>query len=274
MILSACLIKNNNLRLVTIMKIKRENSFSMIFSFKDPSIKEAKPGQFIMLWIPGIDEIPLSIMNYENNEISVLVKAVGEATNKLLNSNNGDIVGIRGPFGNGFTNSENKVLLIGGGTGVAPLFFLIKKLKIEKKKFTFIYGAKKKEELLLLESLQDLCSNQTLICTTEDGSYGLNCTVTTPIKSFLNKNEINLIYACGPELMLYKVFNIAENFHLPLEASLERFMRCGIGLCGSCVIGPYRVCKDGPIFDSTKLRQITSEFGKKKLDIFGKFIPL
>jgi len=83
-----------------------------------------------------------------------------------------------------------------------------------------------------------------------------------------------MIYSCGPELMLRSVFDIAEKHKTPIEASLERLMRCGIGLCGSCVIGKYRVCRDGPIFSSIQLREIKNEFGRSKLDFDGKTINI
>ena len=79
---------------------------------------------------------------------------------------------------------------------------------------------------------------------------------------------------CGPEPMIKKVFEIAEKYEVSFEASLERLMRCAIGLCGSCAIGKYRVCRDGPIFTSKQLREVEAEFGTSKRDFDGKRIPL
>lgn len=272
--MSDYLIKNNVLRTIPISSVETENTTTKTFTFQDKLCAEAKPGQFLMLWIPRVDEIPLSIMNVENGKISVTVKAVGVATIALHKLKKGDLVGIRGPFGNNFTENFNNILMVGGGTGVAPLFFLARKLIGKTKKITFITGAKTKNELLFLSSLEELCKNQNFLSTTEDGSYGLKCIVTNPLLKLLNREKIDIIYTCGPELMLQNVFNIAEQYKIHIEASLERLMRCGIGLCGSCVIGKYRVCRDGPIFSSVQLREIQEEFGISKLDFDGKTINI
>ena len=272
--MSGCVTINNVLRTKPILNVKTENLTTKTFTFRDKLCAEAKPGQFLMLWIPGVDEIPLSIMNSENGSVSVTVKAVGTATNALHKLQNGEFVGLRGPFGNSFTENLNKVIMIGGGTGIAPLFFLARKLVGKAQQITFVTGAKTKNELLFFNSLKDLCRKQTILSTTEDGSYGLKCLVTDPLIRLLNREKCDIIYACGPELMLRSVFKIAEQNNIPVEASLERLMRCGIGLCGSCVIGKYRVCRDGPIFNSARLREIQDEFGCSKLDYDGKTIPI
>jgi dihydroorotate dehydrogenase electron transfer subunit len=83
-----------------------------------------------------------------------------------------------------------------------------------------------------------------------------------------------MIYTCGPEKMMRKVFDQAEKRGIPFEASLERLMRCAIGLCGSCVIGKYRVCRDGPVFNAKQIRELKKEFGVSKRDFNGKRISL
>lgn len=254
--------------------MKKEGPKTKTFTFKDKLCARAKPGQFLMLWIPRVDEIPLSIMNSQNGKVSVTVKAIGTATNTLNRMKKGQIIGVRGPFGNWFTKNFTKILLIGGGTGIAPLYFLLKKIAKNKKKITFIVGAKTKNELLFMSSIKDLCKKQTVLSTTEDGSYGLKCVITEPLENILHRERFDMIYACGPERMIRNVFDIAELYRTPIEASLERLIRCGIGLCGSCLIGKYRVCTDGPIFNSKQLREIQEEFGFSKLDFYGKKIPI
>ena len=272
--LSGYLTKNNVLRTVPILAVKTESPTTKTFTLSDNLCAKAKPGQFLMLWIPRVDEIPLSIMNSENDKISITVKAVGNATMALNNLKVDELVGVRGPFGNSFTESLGKVLLIGGGTGIAPLFFLLRKLLDKTKEITFINGAKSKNELLFLSSIEELCKKQTILSTTEDGSYGRKGVVVKPLIELLNKEKFDNIYACGPELMISKVFGITEKYGVSMEASLERLMRCGIGLCGSCVIGKYRVCSDGPIFNSNQLREMKDEFGFSKLDYEGKSVLL
>jgi len=226
-----------------------------------------------MLWIPRVDEIPLSIMNVEGNQVSVTVKAVGEATRTLHKMKSGETVGLRGPFGNSFTETRGKVLMVGGGTGTAPLLFLAKKLAAKAKRLALVIGAKTKTELLFLNPLDALCTEQSTVATTEDGSYGLKCLATEPLDKLLNKEKFDMIYACGPEPMIRQVFDLTEKRHIAMEASLERLMRCGIGLCGSCVIGKYRVCRDGPVFTAAQLSEVKDELGISKLGFDGNRIP-
>jgi dihydroorotate dehydrogenase electron transfer subunit len=227
-----------------------------------------------MFWIPGIDEIPLSICNAtEEGEISVAVKAVGHATQHLHTMEEGATIGIRGPFGNNFTQNHGNVLLIGGGTGTAPLLFLAKTLINKTKKLTFITGARTKNELLFIEELNKVCPKN-LITTTNDGTHGIQGLVTDPLNTLLEQEKFDTIYTCGPEIMVKKIFETTQKHNHPLEASLERLMRCSIGLCGNCTIGKYRTCKDGPIFNNTQLDEIKNELGNSKLNLDGSRIPI
>jgi dihydroorotate dehydrogenase electron transfer subunit len=254
--------------------MKTESPSVKTFTMKDRLCAKAQPGQFLMLWIPRVDEIPLSIMNVEGAIVSVTVKAVGEATRALHGMKQGEIVGVRGPFGNSFTQNSGKVLLVGGGTGTAPLLFLAKKLVAKAERVAFVIGAKTKTELLFLNQLNALCTKQSTIATTEDGSYGIKCLATEPLEKLLGKVKFDMVYACGPELMVRHVFDLAEKRGVSLEVSLERLMRCGIGVCGSCMIGNYRVCRDGPVFNSERLREVKDEFGVSKLGFDGNRLPL
>jgi len=268
-------IAANQLRTTRILSVKTESPTVKTFTFKDKVCTRAKPGQFLMLWIPGVDEIPLSILDAkEDSAVSVAVKKVGEATQALHNKKTGEIIGIRGPFGNSFTLKEGKILMVGGGTGTAPLLFLAKKSASKATKLVFVIGAKTKEELLFIDKLEETCSKDNLITTTEDGSYGIKGLATTPLERLLAKERFDVIYTCGPEQMIRKIFDLAEKHGIALEASLERLMRCAIGLCGSCAVGRYRVCRDGPVFTASQLREVKSEFGISKRDFDGKRIPL
>jgi dihydroorotate dehydrogenase electron transfer subunit len=275
--LSAYHIEANRIRTTRILRVKDESPMVKTFTFKDKLCAKAKPGQFLMLWIPGIDEIPLSVLDTEENGmVSVAVKKIGEATEALHNKKVGDVIGVRGPFGNSFTLKEGKILMVGGGTGLVPLVFLAKKLASETGKLVFLMGAKSRDELLFLDELKQTLVREkaSLIATTEDGSYGIKGMATAPLESLLTKEEFDMIYTCGPEKMIRKVFETAEKHGIILEASLERLMRCAIGLCGSCVIGKYRVCRDGPVFTAKQLRKVKSEFGISTRDFDGRKIPL
>lgn len=272
------LIKANQLRTQRILAIETISPMVKTFTFKDRKCTKAKPGQFLMLWIPGVDEIPLSIHDVRREEgvVSVTVKSVGEATKALHNMKPGGIIGVRGPFGNSFSIVKGRNLLVGGGTGVAPLFFLAKKLAPVAEKIVVVLGAKTKDELPFVDEFEAICGGggNKVLAVTEDGSCGVEGLCTAPLEQILTKEKFDLIYACGPEYMMLRVFALAEKHGTSMEASLERLMRCAIGLCGSCVIGRYRVCRDGAIFNSEQLREVEAEFGIAKRDFDGKAVPI
>jgi dihydroorotate dehydrogenase electron transfer subunit len=272
--LSASLTANNTLRTTEIVQVRTESPTVKTFVMTDRLCAKAKPGQFLMLWIPGVDEIPLSVLDAGNGLVSVSVKAVGDATRHLHALEAGATVGLRGPFGNSFTESRGRVLLVSGGTGTAPLLFLAKQLAAKTERLSFVEGAKSKDELLFIRELGGICNEKSLITTTEDGTAGLQCLVTEPLAKLLERERFDMIYTCGPEVMVKKIFELTEQRKLPLEASLERLMRCGIGLCGSCVIGKYRVCRDGPVFTAAQLREVKDELGVSKLGFDGSRIPV
>jgi len=272
--LSAYLTKFNTVRTTRILSVKEESSTIKTYTLQDELCSKANPGQFLMLWIPGVDEIPLSILNASNGNVQVSVKTVGDATRHLDKMKNGDILGLRGPFGNGFTETRGKVLLIGGGTGTAPLLFLGKRLASKVDRLSFVVGAKTKNELVYLSELDALCTEESAVATTEDGSYGLQCLATEPLDKMLVKERFNMVYTCGPERMIRKIFDLANKRQIPMEASLERLMRCGIGLCGSCSIGKYRVCRDGPVFTMAQLNEVKDELGYSKLGFDGSRIDV
>lgn len=162
-------------------------------------------------------------------------------------------------------------MIVGGGTGLVPLIPLTEKLAKLSTRLTFLLGAKTKNDLLFLDRIDKLLSkvDAEIVATTEDGSYGLKGIVTDQAERKLAKEKFDIIYTCGPEQMMHEMFVLAERYHVPLQASLERIMRCAIGLCGSCVIGKLRICKDGPVVTSEQLRTIKEEFGKFKRDFQG-----
>ena len=264
----------NTLRTTRLLSVKTESPTVKTFTFRDNLCAKASPGQFLMLWIPGVDEIPLSIMSVEDGQVSVSVKEVGDATLHLHRMKVGETVGLRGPFGNCFSENTGRVLLVGGGTGTAPLLFLAKRLAAKAEHLLFVMGAKTRGELLFLDELGLVCSKKNVVATTEDGTYGLQCLVTEPLDRLLENGKFDVVFCCGPELMVRKVFDLVEKVGVSLEASLERLMRCGIGLCGSCVIGKYRVCRDGPVFNSAQLREVKDELGVSKLGFDGSRIPV
>lgn len=256
-----------------IQEIGEENPTVKTFVFQDKHCSEAKPGQFVMVWVPGIDEVPMSLSSINSDGLSsITVAEVGEATRVLHERKVGDLLGIRGPYGNGFTLASGQVMIVGGGTGLTPLVPLVESLLKLSAQISFLMGAKTRDELFFLEKIRKAVSKVSV--TTEDGSHGLKGLVTDLAEQILEKEEFDMIYACGPEKMMFKMFLLAERYNTPFQASLERYIRCGIGICGSCCLGEYRICKDGPVLSSKQLRKVKNEFGLFKREANGRKISL
>ena len=268
--------KNNEVRIVKIDKVRIETRNVRSIFFRDELSALAEPGQFLMVWIPGVDEIPLSVSSILDGLVSVTVKEVGEATHALNNMARGSLIGIRGPFGSHFKISGKRALVVGGGIGSAPLLPLIDKLLRNGVKTLFIEGAKTRSEILFQDRLNLLRDEYGLeiIFTTDDGSYGIKGLATDVAERYLSERRFDSLYACGKEPMIRKLFLLSEKYAVPMQASLERIMRCAMGICGSCVIGKYRVCRDGPVFDSKQLREISNELGRFKRDFRGEKVPI
>ncbi|MFQ6095433.1 MAG: dihydroorotate dehydrogenase electron transfer subunit [Candidatus Bathyarchaeia archaeon] len=275
--MSVSLTEINRMRTVEVRAVKHEGPTAKSIFFKDTLCAKAKAGQFVMVWIPDVDEIPLSLstFNPKTKTCSVTVTAVGEATSALNRKSIGDLIGIRGPFGNHFEIDGNRALVVGGGIGIAPLMQLIELLVERHSLSAILTGARTRGEIIFLDRLERTAQDKIeLIVTTDDGTYGIKGVVTDPLDEVLSSGSYDTIYSCGPEDMLYKVYRLAERYSVPLQVSLERIMRCAVGICGSCVIGPYRVCRDGPIFTSEQLREVEEEFGKYKHGFNGRRIPI
>jgi dihydroorotate dehydrogenase electron transfer subunit len=257
------------------LKIERVESESTEITslfFKDQQIMEAKPGQYVMVWVPGVDEVPMSISAIDVNGLSrITVRIMGYTTNILTSIKPGEILGIRGPFGNSYNLKSKNSLIVAGGSGIASLMPLIEQLSKKRVKQTLVLGARSADQLLFVNQLEQL-NKDNLLITTDDGSKGYSGYASGYASKLMEMNDFDMVYTCGPELMMAKVFNVAEKNVIPIQASLERYIKCALGLCGACAIGPYRVCMDGPIFDSTMLREVREEFGIYRKDSSGRKI--
>jgi len=264
-------------RIVKIQDVKEETSTVKSITFRDDQCSKGKPGQFVMIWIPGIDEIPMTLSLIGRDATSgVTVRKRGEATNALCAKKTGDQIGVRGPYGTYFTvDEEAKLLLVGGGTGIAALAPLIELPIMRRKDLTIVIGARTKTELIYLNRFKALhpAKAMRLITTTDDGSYGVKGLASSIVNTLLEKGKFDMVYACGPELMMKTILDAAQKMDTPVQFSLERIFKCGVGICGSCSLGPYRVCRDGPIFSGEMLQGI-GEFGKTKRDSAGRIIPI
>lgn len=207
------------------------------------------PGQFYMLKVGNLDPLlprPISIYDVGENEISFLYQVVGKGTEIMAEKNPGDTIEILGPLGNGFTIEGDKVAVVGGGIGIAPLLCLCKKLKSENKYVEVFLGYRTKP--YLTEEFEKVADKVNIA--TEDGSVGHKGYVTEIISK-----DFDTMYSCGPNLMMksLKNLNICDKEYYSLEAR----MACGIGACLGCSIktvnGMKRVCHEGPIFSKDEV---------------------
>jgi dihydroorotate dehydrogenase electron transfer subunit len=264
----------NRLRIVKIEKIVEETSTVRTFAFRDVASSIAGPGQFLMVWIPQVEELPMSVMIWsEKSYAAVTVRKKGYGSTSLYNMRVGESLGVRGPYGNSFAipMDARKVMLVGGGTGLVPLLRLAIHLNSTRIDTTLIIGAKTHSEVFF-ERLALNCLGDTIhriVVTTEDGSYGIKGQTTDAMIKLIRSEKFDAIYTCGPEGMMKKVYDLAEARSIPVQASLERHMKCGIGICASCCIGDKLVCKDGTVFDSENLSSL-SEFGLEYRDKSGR----
>jgi dihydroorotate dehydrogenase electron transfer subunit len=225
-----------------------------------------------MVWIPGGEEVPMSLSTISpGGESSLTVREVGEATKTLCGMKEGDRVGVRGPFGRGFTLEGDKPLLVAGGSGVASLAPLAEAFVEAGVKPTIILGARTESDLPFRGRLEKLLGDG-LVLATDDGSCGYSGFSSQCADKLMDEESFDAVYTCGPELMMVAVFDKAESRGIPVQASLERYIKCAHGLCGSCAIGPYRVCLDGPVFDLEMLREVREDFGSRKMDPTGKVV--
>lgn len=264
----------NRLRIVKIEKIVEETSTVRTFAFRDVASSIAGPGQFLMVWIPQVEELPMSVMIWsEKSYAAVTVRKKGYGSTSLYNMRVGESLGVRGPYGNSFAIPMNarKVMLVGGGTGLVPLLRLAIHLNSTRIDTTLIIGAKTHSEVFF-ERLAVNCLGDTIhriVVTTDDGSYGIKGQTTDAMIKLIRSEKFDAIYTCGPEGMMKKVYDLASASLIPVQASLERHMKCGIGICASCCIGDKLVCKDGTVFDSENLSSL-SEFGLEYRDKSGR----
>lgn len=260
---------NTQHTVLPISEIIQENPTVRTFIFKHSF--GAQPGQFVDLWIPGTDEKPFSVAYDDGKELWLTIASIGKTTNRLFEFKKGDKVGIRGPFGTCFTSKPGQTLaLVGGGYGAAPLYFVTKEALKQNCQVEFIIGARNKDLLLYEEKIKAL-PGVNLHIATDDGSYGHKGYNTQLLEEVIKSKKIDLIMTCGPEMMMKRVAQIAEENKIEAQISVERYMKCGFGICGNCTVDDLgiRTCSEGPIMPLSEVQKIT-EFGKYHRDSEGK----
>lgn len=221
---------------------------------------DATPGQFGMFWIPGLDEKPMSL-SYTAGLLGVTVLKIGPFSLKMHEMKEGELLGIRAPLGKGFNVHGKKILVVGGGSGVAPLAPLAEKALKEGKRVTAIVGALTKAELLFVDRMRN--AGAEVLVATDDGSAGFKGFTTDVLREVLKEKSFDQCFTCGPEIMMLKVLQQTKEKDIPTQVSLHRYIKCGVGICGHCVMDEtgFRVCKEGPTFRDKEMEK-TIEFGK------------
>jgi dihydroorotate dehydrogenase electron transfer subunit len=219
------------------------------------------PGQFVEILVSNLTDPllrkPFSIFNTEKNSFSIVYRVIGKGTQILSQKKQGDSLDVIGALGNGYDISKNNIknkniLLVGGGTGVASLFYLANVLIKQKIKFKFFAGFRSKQDIFCFADVKKINIS------TDDGSFGYKGLILDLVKKDINKNSV--IFTCGPKNMLIAM---QKNFSgkCDVYASFEEYMACGIGICSGCVVKIKdkenyvysKVCKDGPVFKLTDI---------------------
>ena len=270
-------IVNTLPRAVTIKEVRVETEQVKTFVL-DISVG-AKPGQFVNVWIPGLDEKPFSVAMDNGSELHLAIAAVGPFSNKMHELKAGDRVGVRGPFGTRFTCKEGEHLaFLAGGYGAAPLYFFAHEAVAKACTVEFIVGARRKDLLLFTDRIEKLfstssASRSSLHVATNDGSAGHKGFNTEVLEEIVGKEKISCIYTVGPEIMMFKAMKLAQAKGIDAQISVERYMKCGFGICGNCCVDGLGVptCIEGPVMPLKKVLKLR-DFGSYHRDKLGKKI--
>jgi dihydroorotate dehydrogenase electron transfer subunit len=229
--------------------------------------QDARPGQFVMVKVAGspvpLLRRPLSLHDAGPAGIEIFFKVAGRGTEILARKKPGDTVDVLGPLGNGFTVSSEltgkRTFLVGGGRGIAPLYFLARELRALGALVTVFYGGRTVLDLPLRGKFE--AAGFPLHCTTDDGSCGFHGLVSQGLGRELERERADFLFACGPDAMMRTIAGTARSMGIPSEFSLEAVMGCGIGACWGCVQrirngtgdGWVKICEEGPVFRGDRI---------------------
>lgn len=255
----------------------------MVRTFVLPLSIGAQPGQFVNLWIPRVNEKPFSVALDDGKNLHLAIAEVGPFTQKLFTLKVGDKVGVRGPYGTTFAaKPRSRVVLVGGGYGAAPLYFFAREVVKKGCSVDFIVGARRKDLLLYTDRIKKL-SHTRLHIATDDGSVGHKGYNTQILERLIGakKRAFDLICTVGPEVMMKRVSDLAFAAKIPAQISVERYMKCGFGICGNCCTdgdagactpAGWRMCTEGTVVDNVFVRKMT-DFGKYHRGSEGQKMP-
>ncbi len=235
-------------------KIEKVSSSSYFIEIECENPVWVEAGQFISIYCNGLTlRRPFSVYSNNDGKIGILFKERGKGTKYIKSLKVGDDIDIAGPFGNSFDIKNKKALLIGAGIGAAPISYLKTKLDNENIENCFIAGFLNKNEIPKGMEIDKIC--------TDDGSFGEKGSVLNYIGVIINEYKPEVIYACGPHIVLKIISELGEKYGIETQVAMEKVMACGIGVCRGCVIDIKKdgkiinatVCKDGPVFKGNEV---------------------
>lgn len=237
-----------------VSKIERVSASSHFIEIECEKAVKVKAGQFISIYCDGLTlRRPFSVYSNVDGKIGVLFKERGKGTQYIKSLKVGDFIDVAGPFGNTFDIKNRKSLLIGAGIGAAPMSYLKTKLDELKIENFYAAGFLNKSEIPEGMIIDKIC--------TDDGSFGDKGSVLNYLGVLINEYQPEVIYACGPYIVLKIVAEISEKYGIETQIAMEKVMACGIGVCRGCVIDVKKdgkiinatVCKDGPVFKGSEV---------------------
>ncbi len=264
-----------------IHRFKKESRDTFTIEFEHPDEDgrfSFQPGQFNMLYMFGVGEVPISISGdpLDKRHIVHTIRAYGSVTSAMLKLRAGDVLGIRGPYGNNWpveTAAGHDILLIAGGIGIAPLRPVLYHIIANREEFGKVYlfyGERTPNDLLYKKQIEhwrgrfDLNIDVT-VDSAREGWRG-NVGVVTKLLSDILVDPTNTVaLVCGPEIMMYYTVQELLNKNIgeySIYVSMERNMKCGLGFCGHCQLGPILICRDGPVFNYPEIKTL---FRKREL---------
>lgn len=263
---------------LTLDEVKRENDKMVTLFIPVPDAEDAaargldlaafQPGQFFMLWIPRLNEKPYTISYLDGERLGITVHDRGQFSARLCGLRPGDRLGLRGPYGRPFWDVEkhadsSRAALFGGGCGMATIGLLAERMPGA----TVVQGARSANVLLFTDRFKGQ------VIFTDDGSAGRKGFPTEWLEEQVRAGGVEMVYTCGPELMMAALADICRRAGIGCQVSLERYMKCGIGVCGQCDCDGRLVCTDGPTFGLEELADMPS-FGRTRRDSTGRRIEV
>jgi NAD(P)H-flavin reductase len=246
---------------VRVAEALRETADVVTLAIEPPAGFHYEPGQFNMLSVPGIGDVPISISGFDDSVLEHTIRAVGAVSDALAELRPGDKLGLRGPFGSTWPLAEARgrpVMLIAGGIGLAPLRGTMHALVRDPTAcdhVTLLYGARTPDDIIFDAELLgwDANAHADVSVTVDRGTrrWAGNIGVVTQLMRRKDLPPEGIYMICGPEVMMRHVLHMLHTANVPdtnIYVSMERNMKCAAGFCGRCQYGPYFICKDGPVF--------------------------